>query len=48
MGCDADLLIRSWAVFKLWASHQILVSTEGKDDNIFTQMRNLGESVECT
>ena len=31
---------RSRAVFKLWASHQNLVSTEGKDDNIVTQIRN--------
>ena len=40
MGCNAHLLIKSRAVFKLWASHQNLVSTEGKDDNIVTQIRN--------
>ena len=40
MGCNAHLLVKSRAVFKLWASHQNLVSTEGKDDNIVTQIRN--------
>ena len=40
MGCNAHLLIKSRAVFKLWASHQNLVSTEGKDDNLVTQIRN--------
>ena len=40
MGCNAHLLVKSRAVFKLMASHQNLVSTEGKDDNIVTQIRN--------
>ena len=39
MGYNAHLLVKSRAVFKLWASHQNLVSTEGKDD-IVTQIRN--------
>ena len=40
MGYNAHLLVKTRAVFKLWASHQNLVSTEGKDDNIVTQIRN--------
>ena len=40
MGCNAHLLVKSRAVFKLMASHQNLVSTEGKYDNIVTQIRN--------
>ena len=40
MGCNSHLLIKSRAVFKLWASHHNLGPTEGKDDSIVTQIRN--------